>query len=249
MTMTQMNTIVLSTGWLDDRHQSFEWLMTEDWWLGLEPVSCWSTVTTLRYWSNWTAGVLVPFPTILDCRYCLSSIPFLIIYWALNSSACSIYISSNLLFSLAAPPMFEMWNLSIFLICLCLSSVSVFGQTPSFPDCQNGPLAKTPVCNGTLPIPVRAAYITSLLTVAEKVSRLQNGSPAIDRIGLPGRKKQWRNQRMKQLCTFIHWERLWLQFLSLIDSFSTALVCLCLCRFHVRLCLSMVEWGVTWRCW
>ena len=54
-----------------------------------------------------------------------------------------------------------------------------------FPDCENGMLAGTPICDATLPYMARARWIVSKMNVTEKVLRLQNSSPGIDRLGLP----------------------------------------------------------------
>ena len=65
------------------------------------------------------------------------------------------------------------------------SVVTIFGQTPSFPNCKSGPLATFPICNSTLPYLTRAMDIVSRLTVAEKISRMGNTSPGVNRLGLP----------------------------------------------------------------
>ena len=64
---------------------------------------------------------------------------------------------------------------------LTVSGVAAF----DFPDCVHGLLAGTPICDESLPYMVRARWIVSKMNVSEKVIRLQNGSPAIDRLGLP----------------------------------------------------------------
>ena len=64
---------------------------------------------------------------------------------------------------------------------LTFSSVAAF----DFPDCEKGKLAGTPVCDESLPYMARARWIVSKMNVSEKVSRLQNTSPGVDRLGLP----------------------------------------------------------------
>lgn len=75
--------------------------------------------------------------------------------------------------------------LSPLLLLATLALLAVGARAFDFPDCTNGPLAGTPICDETLPYLTRARWIVSQMNVTEKVLRLQNGSPAIDRLGLP----------------------------------------------------------------
>ena len=64
---------------------------------------------------------------------------------------------------------------------LSLGSAAAF----DFPDCEKGPLSGTPICDESLPYMERARWLVSKMNVTEKVIRLQNGAPAIERLGLP----------------------------------------------------------------
>ncbi|KAE8145052.1 glycosyl hydrolase family 3 N terminal domain-containing protein [Aspergillus avenaceus] len=55
----------------------------------------------------------------------------------------------------------------------------------SFPDCENGPLSKTLVCDSTAQPRERAAALVSLLTLEELVSNTGNTGHGAPRIGLP----------------------------------------------------------------
>lgn len=76
----------------------------------------------------------------------------------------------------------------LFLVTVCIvllvADLAVAAPSP-FPDCKNGLLAGTPICDPSLPVLERARYIVSRLNVSEKALRLQNTSPAIARVGLP----------------------------------------------------------------
>lgn len=54
-----------------------------------------------------------------------------------------------------------------------------------FPDCEEAPLAGTPVCNTSLPAWERASSLVSLLTLEELVNSTVNTGPEIARLGLP----------------------------------------------------------------
>ena len=66
---------------------------------------------------------------------------------------------------------------------------TIYGQTPSFPDCKSGPLANFPICDPSLPSRQRAADLVSRMTTTEKITQLINGAAAVPRLGLP--KFQW----------------------------------------------------------
>ena len=59
----------------------------------------------------------------------------------------------------------------------------------SFPDCVNGPLNTSLVCNTTATPLERATALVNLFTVAELVNNTQNESPGVPRLGLP--EYQW----------------------------------------------------------
>ena len=75
--------------------------------------------------------------------------------------------------------------LSPLLVLATLALLTVTASAFQFPDCQSGPLAGKPICDESLPYMTRARWMARQLNVTEKVSRLINGSPAIDRLGLP----------------------------------------------------------------
>lgn len=63
-------------------------------------------------------------------------------------------------------------------------TVAVFGGL-SFPDCANGPLSQSLVCNSSARPDDRAAALVSLFTLEELVNSTGNDIPAIPRLGLP----------------------------------------------------------------
>ncbi|KAH7363882.1 glycoside hydrolase superfamily [Rhexocercosporidium sp. MPI-PUGE-AT-0058] len=74
--------------------------------------------------------------------------------------------------------------------CLAALAGCAFAQQPfyeirHFPDCVNGPLAKTPICNKSLDYLSRAKALVSMFTQAEKIVNMQSASPGVARIGLP----------------------------------------------------------------
>ena len=75
--------------------------------------------------------------------------------------------------------------LSPLLVLATLALLTVTASAFQFPDCQSGPLAGKPICDESLPYMTRARWMARQLNVTEKVLRLQNDSPAIDRLGLP----------------------------------------------------------------
>ena len=75
--------------------------------------------------------------------------------------------------------------LSPLLLLTTLALLAVTAAGFDFPNCESGPLSGTPICDETLPYMARARWIVSKMNVTEKVLRLQNSSPAIDRLGLP----------------------------------------------------------------
>lgn len=66
---------------------------------------------------------------------------------------------------------------------------SIRSQTSNFPDCINGPLAKFPICDPSLPSRDRAADLVSRMTTSEKITQLVTTAEAIPRLGLP--KFEW----------------------------------------------------------
>ncbi|KAL4807889.1 glycoside hydrolase superfamily [Aspergillus unguis] len=55
----------------------------------------------------------------------------------------------------------------------------------SFPDCENGPLSETPVCDKTLDARSRAEALISLFTFEELVNNTGNTNLGVSRLGLP----------------------------------------------------------------
>lgn len=55
----------------------------------------------------------------------------------------------------------------------------------SFPDCENGPLSKTLVCDTSARPHDRAAALVSMFTFEELVNNTGNTSPGVPRLGLP----------------------------------------------------------------
>ncbi|KAJ4417107.1 hypothetical protein N0V85_001989 [Neurospora sp. IMI 360204] len=63
----------------------------------------------------------------------------------------------------------------------CLLAAHAF----QFPDCIDGPLAKTKACDPTAPAPERAASLVEQLTIDEKLVNLVDRSKGASRVGLP----------------------------------------------------------------
>jgi beta-D-xylosidase 4 len=55
----------------------------------------------------------------------------------------------------------------------------------SFPDCSNGPLSKTLVCDSSARPHDRAVALVALFNLDELVNSTGNNIPAIPRLGLP----------------------------------------------------------------
>ncbi|KAJ7043883.1 beta-xylosidase [Mycena alexandri] len=55
----------------------------------------------------------------------------------------------------------------------------------AFPDCVNGPLANTTVCNTSASPTTRAKALIAMFTTSELISNTDNGSPGVARLGLP----------------------------------------------------------------
>ena len=67
------------------------------------------------------------------------------------------------------------------LVCLLLTTRAY----ADFPDCVNGPLANTTVCDTSATAFERASALVGLLTLEEKINNTGNTSPGVSRIGLP----------------------------------------------------------------
>ena len=67
------------------------------------------------------------------------------------------------------------------LACLSLASFAY----ADFPDCVDGPLANTTVCDTSATPFERARALVSLFTLEEKINNTGNTSPGVPRIGLP----------------------------------------------------------------
>ncbi|UJR08239.1 hypothetical protein I4U23_012512 [Adineta vaga] len=70
-------------------------------------------------------------------------------------------------------------------------------QTPSFPDCQSGPLSKFPICNQSFTSRQRAADLISRMTTIEKISQMITTAESIPRLGLP--KYEWWSEALHGL--------------------------------------------------
>lgn len=72
------------------------------------------------------------------------------------------------------------------LLTFALSAHFVVSQfTYSFPDCADGPLAGTGVCDTALDPRTRAESLVELFTPEELLNNTVNRSPGVSRIGLP----------------------------------------------------------------
>lgn len=73
-----------------------------------------------------------------------------------------------------------------FLILAALAAAPLAtAQTRGFPDCTNGPLSNTTVCDTAASPLTRATALISLLTIAEKINNTGSTSPGVPRLGLP----------------------------------------------------------------
>lgn len=91
----------------------------------------------------------------------------------------------------------------IFSALVLLTIVShIHGQNASFPDCKNGPLARFPVCDSSLPSHQRAVDLVSRMNTSEKISRLVHSASAIPRLGLPS--YDWWSEALHGLAGGVH---------------------------------------------
>jgi beta-D-xylosidase 4 len=58
-------------------------------------------------------------------------------------------------------------------------------QTYAFPDCVNGPLAKTIVCNTSASPITRAKALIAMFNTTELISNTDNNAAGVARLGLP----------------------------------------------------------------
>ena len=67
---------------------------------------------------------------------------------------------------------------------------SVAGALATVPStwCQSAPPSTWPVCNTLLSLDARSADIVSRLSIADKISALGTGTPALNSVGLPSYK-------------------------------------------------------------
>ncbi|KAK3694495.1 glycoside hydrolase superfamily [Podospora appendiculata] len=84
-------------------------------------------------------------------------------------------------------------NLSSFLVLVTSLSAHVANGF-EFPDCENGPLADTTVCDTQASPPERAAELVKLMNITEKLSNLVDNSLGAERLGLPSYK--WWNEAL-----------------------------------------------------
>jgi xylan 1,4-beta-xylosidase len=66
-------------------------------------------------------------------------------------------------------------------------SLLVLPALADFPDCVNGPaiLTSNLVCSTNASVHDRAAAIVAVMSTDEKLASMGNGSPGVDRLGLP----------------------------------------------------------------
>ncbi|KAK7048179.1 glycoside hydrolase superfamily [Favolaschia claudopus] len=72
--------------------------------------------------------------------------------------------------------------LATLLLCSALAGMT---NAYAFPDCVNGPLAKTLVCNTSASPTARAKALISMFTTAELINNTDNASGGVPRLGLP----------------------------------------------------------------
>ena len=80
----------------------------------------------------------------------------------------------------------EGWRLAAVVV---VQLLLVLASALPFPDCTSGPLSHLAVCDASQSVTIRAASMVAAMNLSEKASRLQNGSPAVARLGLPA--YQW----------------------------------------------------------
>ena len=84
----------------------------------------------------------------------------------------------------------------------------------AFPDCVNGPLAKTTVCDTSKDSITRATALISMFNTTELISNTDNGSPGVSRLGLPA--YNWWSEALVSHVSTLQWS------LSLTQLDSTA---------------------------
>ncbi|KAJ7644322.1 glycoside hydrolase family 3 protein [Roridomyces roridus] len=70
-------------------------------------------------------------------------------------------------------------------VALALLFASPTWAQQQFPDCVNGPLANTTVCDTSATPTARAKALVAMFTTAEMISNTDNGTPGVPRLGLP----------------------------------------------------------------
>lgn len=68
---------------------------------------------------------------------------------------------------------------------ILLASLPNVSQAADFPDCVNGVLKSTPVCDTSLDALSRSRSLVSMMNITEKINCTINTTPGIPRLGLP----------------------------------------------------------------
>ena len=97
------------------------------------------------------------------------------------------------------PPRYRraMHVISVFVLFLAYSLCRVTVNAFLFPDCQNGPLASSTICDESASVEMRARDLVSKLSAPERISRLSSTSVAIPRLGIPS--YEWSNDALHGL--------------------------------------------------
>lgn len=74
------------------------------------------------------------------------------------------------------------------------AAIAVAQGASAFPDCVNGPLRDNLVCNTTAHFVDRATSLIEEFNLTDLVNNTVNGSPGVDRLGLPP--YQWWNEAL-----------------------------------------------------
>jgi len=78
-----------------------------------------------------------------------------------------------------------------------LAIVISVGLAYSFPDCVDGPLNSTTVCDTSKDPATRARALIEMLTDEELIQNTDNGSDGVPRLGLPS--YQWWSEALARL--------------------------------------------------
>jgi hypothetical protein len=94
-------------------------------------------------------------------------------------------------------------SMNPFLACIVGIAINVaFAQfNYSFPDCTNGPLKSTTVCDTTREPAVRARALIQMFTDEELTENTDNVSPGVPRLGVPS--YQWWSEALVSFAPFL----------------------------------------------